>query len=264
VWILTANAVMRGNGTTWTAVLKTDSAYGSGLWVSGPNDVLVGGCNDPSATGTFSHGSICHWDGSSWTVFGTQDNRQVQSFWGSAPSDVWGATASSNGYLGHWDGRAWSHVDSVHAGILAGGAPGDFWIASTTLVHHSASGDVAFVDLKTLGIDTTACSSTSCVHGGWALALNDVWFVADGGRTLHFDGTSWTTIPTPTNSTLRSIWGSSSNDIWAVSDGGTLLHFNGTHWSPTTSPTAGGLAGIWSSGPCDVWAVGDAVYHGAP
>jgi hypothetical protein len=225
---------------------------------------LVGGCNDPIATGTFSHGSICHWDGSSWTAFGTQDNRQVQSFWGSAPSDVWGATTNSNDYLGRWDGRVWSHVDSVHAGLLAGGMQGDLWIASSGLVHHTASGDVESVDLKTLGIDTTACSSTWCVHGGWASALNDVWFVAEGGRTLHFDGSSWTSIPTPTTSRLRSIWGSSKTDVWAVGDGGTVLHFDGNHWSSMMIPTAGNLAGVWSSDPCNVLVVGDAVNHGAP
>ena len=266
VWVLAPHAVTRGDGTTWT-VVPTDCSDPTqildALWVSGTNDVWIAGTACGSGDGGLN---LRHWDGAKWTPLATHDNRVVQAFWGFSPNDVWGATTLDDQYLGHWDGRTWDHVDSSHYGPLAGGAPGDVWIAGSHLVDYTPSGNVSSLDLTTLGIDETACTSggRACVNAGWAAGKSNVWFVADGGKALHFDGTSWTSVPTGTTSNLKSIWGSSVTDVWAVGDRGALLHFDGTGWSSISSPTASDLSGVWSSGPCDVWAVGDAVYHGSP
>jgi hypothetical protein len=226
----------------------------------GPNDVLAAGCETDNP-------NIHHWNGSAWTSYGIGDTRWVFSLWGTAPNDVWGVGGAGDGYLGHWDGTSWVHVTSNYLGHVGGGAPGDFWTASTELEHHAADGTRSVVALSTLGIDPgSACPvfPNECVSGIWAAATDDVWAVAVGGRILHYDGGSWTVASTPTGKTLRGIWGTSRSDVWVVGDGGTLVHFDGKSWSAATSATTNDLVGVWASGPCDVWAIGDAVYHAGP
>jgi hypothetical protein len=83
------------------------------------------------------------------------------------------------------------------------------------------------------------------------------------------DGWCWST-PTPQGSSLVSISGSSANDVWAVGDEGAIIHWDGNSWTEVPSglqtiwvPTGGqsALRGVWSAGPGDAWAVGDAILH---
>jgi hypothetical protein len=264
---------MRGDGTTWALVEGPDGlmgvdAGGGGpsppmdvsMWVAGPANVLVG----TNTSETYL------WDGTRWTMYGTGDNRNVSSMWGYGPDDIWGARGDAQ-YIGHWTGQGWQHLDSVHGGILAGGAPGDWWGASSFptgastgygFQHHRPSGMYDNpVPLSSLGCSDASYLDTA-FEFGWASATDDVWFVGDG--TFHFDGARWRCVPTPVHVQFHGVWGTSRKDVWAVGDAGTLLHFDGAAWSAISVPTTNPLLGVWASGPCDVWAVGDAVYHGAP
>jgi hypothetical protein len=278
IWLLGQSALgmggvlMRGDGTTWTAVRAGDAdvVRGTALWVSGPNDVLVGARDVFDFNG---NGEVQNWDGVVWQSSSLGDHRSLSNFWGTTPTDVWG---SSNGspYLGRWNGRFWEFTGDYATGPLAGGARGDFWAANdppNRFDHHSPMDANVFsydksLNVATLGFDFDAglCSPDGCIHGGWASATDDVWFVGEQGVTFHFDGAAWTLKTTPVTTALRGIWGSSRNDVWAVGDGGALLHFDGTGWSQGPSLTTATLESVWTSGPCDVWIVGDAVYHGAP
>jgi hypothetical protein len=112
------------------------------------------------------------------------------------------------------------------------------------------------------------------------IASNDRWavgFVAvNGARQTfaeHFNGTSWSVVPTPSlkgpsGAELDSVSGVASNDVWAVgiknesgTDFGTSLieHWNGTSWSEVASPAlknGGYLSGVAAVSSNDVWAVG--------
>jgi hypothetical protein len=139
---------------------------------------------------------------------------------------------------------------------------------SGTVEHHAPSGnyDIVF-DLSALGcpacsVDGSLCPTLCSVSAGWASATDDVWFV--GNRAFHFDGTTWTIVPTPGTTALSGVWGSSRADVYAVGDRGAVLHYDGVRWSSVASPATTSLAAVWTSGPCDVWMIGDAVYHAKP
>jgi hypothetical protein len=277
IWLVANTGVMRGNGSAWASDLFSSPLCTSGslitlpdaigLWVSGPNDVLVTGIWS-GAPGDFTcpllSGAIHHWDGSQWGTYQVGDNRGVTTLWGSAPDDVWGTVLPNSGYLGHWDGSTWSHVDSGHHGVIGGGARGDFWIASTGLEHHAPSGFDRTDTLDTVGIDWTNCYLDGCTHAVWASSTDNVWVAANAGHLLHFDGSNWSNVATPATATLRGLSGSSQTDVWAVGNSGTILHYDGSQWTSVGSPTSNSLLGVWASGPCDVWAIGDAVYHASP
>jgi hypothetical protein len=110
------------------------------------------------------------------------------------------------------------------------------------------------------------------------LSACDAWAVGDdngsgGGRqtlTEHWNGSSWTVLPSPdpgvVDSVLTSVGPVSAANVWAVgytangADGETLiLHWNGTSWTQVPSPSPGTFNRLYSVravSASDVWAVG--------
>jgi hypothetical protein len=84
----------------------------------------------------------------------------------------------------------------------------------------------------------------------------------------HFDGKSWSVIPTPSvaGGEFEAVDGVASNDVWAVgvqfsgSSGTTLIeHWNGTSWSVVSSPKVGRgtyFTTVTAISSSDVWAAG--------
>lgn len=116
-----------------------------------------------------------------------------------------------------------------------------------------------------------------------ATASNDVWAVgayynnygAQATLIEHYDGTSWSIIPSPnmslTGDELYSVAAISKSDAWAVGifDGVVnsevtpqtyTLHWNGTQWNAISSPneanSSNELESIGAVSSTDVWAVG--------
>jgi hypothetical protein len=197
-----------------------------------------------------------HWNGSSWSVvptpkLNTNDNAAFNAVVALSTKDVYavGYKPASNGavltLIEHWDGAAWSVVSSPNA---------------------NSTGNVL--------TSITANSPT------------DIWVVGDQvapgieARTLalHFDGGSWSVVPTPnpvhggnlTQNVLTSVVAVAPNDVTAV--GYTLAnlteltmvqHWDGTSWtvvaSPNMSTNAGSfntLRGVTAVNKSDLYAVG--------
>ncbi len=117
------------------------------------------------------------------------------------------------------------------------------------------------------------------LYGVAAVSASDVWAVgayvdtsSGTQETLvqHWNGTSWSTVPSPSPGTLlnelSAVAAVSASDIWAVgyaySSGYSTLteHWNGTSWSAVPSPSPGPsynfLYGVTAVSSSDVWAVG--------
>src|ERR1700722_4949021 len=212
IWLLTnggdipggpgneTNNIMEGDGVAWTAVpaagfenvLGAPTVGAGALWVVTRDDVFAGGIDLASGDS-----AVGRWDGTRWGTYSLDDDREVTSFWGSGADDVWGM---GENYVGHWDGSRWTHVDSVHSGPIAGGAPMDWWstgmfcsadlgdsgepcdVNATFCVgfqHHGPSGDYASP------VVPPGCAAGP-MNAAWASATDDVWFVGQG--TFHFDG----------------------------------------------------------------------------
>ena len=109
----------------------------------------------------------------------------------------------------------------------------------------------------------------------WGSSSSDVFAVGDGGAILHYDGTNWNAMVSPTSSQVQSrvgkqqrrrlccrcrrpypalqrdklgrddqqrktfrslgVWGSSGSHVFAVGAEGVIVHFDGTNWSAMTS-----------------------------
>ncbi|HCF61585.1 MAG TPA: hypothetical protein DFS52_26765, partial [Myxococcales bacterium] len=75
---------------------------------------------------------------------------------------------------------------------------------------------------------------------------------------LHWDGSSWMLMTSPSLQWLTAVRGASAQDVWAVGSYGTVLRRQGGGaW--TVQPTATEdtvLQGVWGASVNDVWAVG--------
>jgi hypothetical protein len=141
----------------------------------------------------------------------------------------------------HWNGDTWSVITSpnpagkpdVELNGVAAISASDIWA-----VGHS--GDPAFIPLQTL--------------------------------TEHWNGTSWSIIPSPSPGTyngndLTAVAAVSSNDVWAVGwyqsgptgqEGGALtMHWDGTSWTVVPNPSRWTLHAVTAISSNNVWAVGE-------
>jgi len=113
--------------------------------------------------------------------------------------------------------------------------------------------------------------------GSYALSDTDAWAVGGPASAsaapvaLNWNGTAWSSVPTPTpsgstpNWTLKSVAASSASDAWAVGEqsSGTKIHdslyehWNGTAWSVVAGPNEGVLNAVLDFSPANAWAFAD-------
>jgi hypothetical protein len=153
--------------------------------------------------------------------------------------------------------------------------PGEAAFVKHTLIEHW---DGATWSIKPSANPPVKTYPQAELFSAFALSANNVWAVgsyedpsAFPSLTLieHWDGTSWSIVPSPSPDTqlneLRSISGVASNDIWVVGldgDGGTfnplhslIEHWDGTSWSVVSNPGVNELFGVTALAANNVWAV---------
>jgi hypothetical protein len=255
---------------------------------------------------------ILHWNGSAWKkisspALNTNDNAALNGVVAVAWNDVYavGYQPAANGavltLVEHWDGLKWSVLPSPNASatgnVLSGvsansgtdiWAVGDSVDAPTTsiqtLVEHFdgttwkvvPSPNVlkkSFLNQNVL-LSVTAVSTTDVTAAGW---VGNPGTQTTTTLIEHWNGTKWTVVPTPNQSTalgsvnqFRSVTALSSSDMYAIgfyADAATsgqhvtlVEHFNGSSWSIIPSPTpllAQELNGTFAlRSTSDVWIVG--------
>jgi hypothetical protein len=253
------------NGSAWRIVPAPD------LSASAENqlrDVAVIAPNDVWAVGFGMAGNaavplIEHWDGSSWVIVPSPDvitpngGAVLSGVAAVGPTDVWAVGSAGAGTLTeHWDGKRWEVVSSRSVGSPPQG--------SSLLQSVQA---VSSTDVWAVGNSISSGQSASSGTGPPALAVTTL--------VEHWDGTSWTIIPSPRVSDearfFTYIAAAGPGDLWAV--GGhrptgdvrglqttTLIeHWDGSTWRVVSSPDKAEhaeLLGVAALGTGEVWAVG--------
>lgn len=192
-----------------------------GIAAAAPNDVWAVGF---SAADLFSprESLIEHWNGTAWSIVPSAELESESSWLQDvaviSPSDVWAVGSSkqsdttSGTLIQHWNGTMWSLVPSPNGPL-----------ANNSLVSVSGA------------------------------AANDVWAVGSAFQEsslptasliLHWNGTDWQIVSSPTNGAFIRVVAKATNDVWALahaSDWGPnfysraqLLHWDGAAWSLVT------------------------------
>ena len=173
-----------------------------------------------------------HWDGSRWSVVAAPDVGRLGAMAAITADDAW---ALGSGLL-HWDGTSWHEVrpprgmGAEYDAISASG-PNDVWLAGVRdgpLIGASTGGlstVIAHFDGRrwTQMVPPNPGTRDNYLNGIVALAPDDVWaagYSTDVGKsepedstlTMHWDGSSWSVVPSPDPSrSLNVIWGMGSD-----------------------------------------------------
>lgn len=211
-----------------------------------PTDVWAVGFSD-----SFSQTLIEQWNGSSWHMVPSPNVNTTNALYGVvalSAQDIWavGFSGDINGnsqtLIEHWNGTAWSIIPSP---------------------NHANSGN----DILT---SVSAVSATDI----WAVGYyGTASFTAQGTLTEHWNGTSWSIVPSPSidksggvSTELYGVSAVATNDVWAVGYDNVgnyhavIEHWDGSHWRISSHPNlnaqAHAVAGVSTS---DAWAVGTSV-----
>lgn len=174
--------------------------------------------------------------GPQWTQMESGTNFVLYGVWGSSATDVFTLGEPGGRFesaIFHYNGQAWSQQVLQDGMTLYG-----IWGSGPTDVFA-----VGYGPLGTLGHD---------------------------GVLLHYDGSTWATMPGPGVGTedsevlFRSVWGSSGADVFAVGEifsesyQALVAHYDGTSWSavPLQGARNQVLLDVFGSSSSDVYAVG--------
>ncbi|HEY6291927.1 MAG TPA: hypothetical protein VI455_10260 [Terriglobia bacterium] len=311
IWAV-GQSTIHFDGTKWTAFPAP--------MIKGDNTSQLGGVADISPTEAWAVGTVNiglanpgqvieRWNGQQWSVFPgphfqSGDQPSLTAMATISPDDIWavGDLLADGGELleflfEHWDGTSWTATtlgspDAFLFGASAD-ATNDAWAvgfsgfeneSSSTVTVHWDGTEWAIVSSPNVG------QGANQLNAVLALAPDDAWAVGFStpvpqAATLtlieHWDGVSWTVVPSPNvgpnsgyqSNRLLGITAVSSTDVWAfgsyfAANGSghqmtLLLHWDGDTWSivPSPNPTRGGFLSdlLWAGvvpSPDNVWIVG--------
>jgi hypothetical protein len=276
-------AVAHYDGTSWSAVSTISAAnlHGSAIWGYSPGNYFVtddhgglyqlsGGswltCSNTSAckpTGATSYlnsvfgvssddvwiggtsSVMLHHESSSWVsrANGLPVSYDVQQLAGTASNDVW---MTGFACTAHWDGKQWSYDNTITGRGIWSNARNDVWAVGDNFIRHYNGSSWS----SSYAIDgQTIPGSVWCVGGS---ATDDVWVGAStsggGSQLAHWNGTAWTSVPAPTDSTMipNRIWVASRNQAWAAA-ASEIWQWNGTSWTVVANPPQGTWSNIFGS-----------------
>jgi hypothetical protein len=234
------------------AMALTDTFFSS-VSASGPDEAW--GVGTHSNRQASDQPLVEHWDGTTWTDNPVPSPAGQQATLSGvddlSSADAWAVGQSSPAggvrertLIEHWDGSSWSIVPSPNP---ATGVPGDDDVLT-------AVGGAGSNDLWAVGSATDQTTQTISL------------------LFEHWDGTTWSAVPSPTPlmsaQFASSVSAVSSNDVWAVGVDETgqrktlAAHWNGLAWSIVPTPNVGQgtvqnlLTGVSSDATGDVWASG--------
>ena len=253
------------NGTSWARVPAPSPGNGiSGSTLSGVSAVSA---SDAWAVGGYETSAkvfktlAVHWDGSRWSQVPSPSPGGAQGSGLSAVSAVsatgaWavgGATIKrvAKDLVLRWDGSRWSQVPSPSPG----GARG----SGLSAVSAVSAADAWAVGCYGFNVNTGASTTLA----------------------LHWDGTRWAQVATPSpgaahSACLEGVAALSASDAWAVgfftpnptsgAQKPLVLHWDGARWAQVPSPSPGDtlvteLTSVDAISATDAWAVGD-VFNG--
>jgi plastocyanin len=243
-----------------------------------------------------------HFDGGQWLTVSVpapgNSAAYLRGVGGSSGIDVWAVgyqitrSGANNTLIEHYDGTSWTIVPSPNPASFASYlsavvavAMNDVWTVGhyldnsgvyRTLVEHWDGTSWMIVSSPNSG------NGDNALNGIAAASSNNIWAVgyqssapgaASSTLVLHFDGTSWTVVPSPNpgglTSSLAGVAAMTDGRIWAAgfyydgTQGRTLLlHGNSSGFETVPGEDFPGegnvLNGIAASGSGDIFAAG---YH---
>lgn len=233
-----------GPGFDWRVeVADLDEAV---LSVCGAGDAVF------AVGGDGSDALVLEWTGDEWFAPALPAQARVLWWcWVGPDGQAW--AVGERGTVLHRSGERWDLVDTAAAvnpnhtlyGIW--GAGDRVFVVGGSLSAPSDAVTIATYDGTWTAVATAGLPDQP-LFKVWGSAADDVWAVGTSGVILHFDGQSWTTVPSPTSERLIAVWGTDANAVYAVGGDATglILSWDGTAWAELAR-TPERLSGLWTA-----------------
>lgn len=264
--------ILHWNGSTWKQIASPnpgDRNFLQAVSVQSPKNVWAVGtyCGPDCITSPATNTLFEHWNGKSWTQVPSPNPASYNYLYGvsaDSPTDAWAAGFYQNSGVGwaafalHWNGTSWTQVPNPNptasnffSGVSAY-SPSDVWAAGgdvnsmshqQTLIEHWDGATWSQVPCPNLSLDSSFLKplgvSADSPTDAWVVgSYSDLSTGIPDTLALHWDGTSWTQVPSPNPSThsnvLNAVSATTPTDAWAVgsySNRTLVLHWDGTSWS---------------------------------
>ena len=223
----------RWNGSKWK-IVPSPNPGGSDL----PNTLAaidVAAPNDIWAVGSMGYPEgplILRWNGSRWRSKRNACGVSLYGVHAVSPTDVWAVGDSTTC---HYNGTRWSIIPSPQprgqyneiAYVLtdvSSTGPGDVWASGYRVIEQGEYLAFQSIVEHWNGAEWTVNFNVrgTSLSGIQALAPNDVWAVGTDsirGIVLHFDGSAWNLVPSPTpgdSGSLADVEAESADHLWAA------------------------------------------------
>jgi hypothetical protein len=254
VWAVgTPPFIAHWDGTSWSVVASPTLPPNSSLTaVTAPaaNNAWVVGNTSGSSTAV-----VEHWDGRRWRLASSPafKNVSVQAISADSSTDVWAfgaSTTTGNPEALHFNGTTWTTMPAATSGgvFKVGGltalSPTDVWAAGgiTTPDHVPLVPAAEHWDGTRWSLVSVPNPNPGAIYyditfsGIAAIAANDIWAVGsfptwpngnyEHALTEHWDGTSWSIIPSPTSGGLdflHAVSARSDGSVVAVGSQGNIV-----------------------------------------
>jgi hypothetical protein len=208
---------------SWTTVAESisPSIYMQGIWGSAATNVVVVGVS----------GQVRHLDGTGWSSKMSGTTQPLNAIWGRTQTEVY--AVGNRGTVIQYDGASWMPVTAglsalVDLTAVWGTSAGDLFAVGE---DGAAGVSARFIAARRGGTWTTQTDPPPMTGGDqlsgvWGTSATNVFVVGTGGTILHYDGTRWESMPTPSASILFAITGTSSGDAYAVGENGLIWRYS--------------------------------------
>jgi hypothetical protein len=209
------NVAMHWNGHAWDIV---PTPQPGGQYIDELRAIAAVSSNDVWAAGLYQDAQIrdrsliLHWNGSAWNVVpNTCDTlKGLKGITVVAPNDIWAVGEQTTC---HYDGSAWTEVPSPQPRIefrelayplegVSAAAPNDVWAVGARAIEFFETVVFSAFAEHWNGSEWTRVTDIpgQFLYGVEAVSSNDVWAVGTSGFgpiIVRYDGSEWTTAPTP-------------------------------------------------------------------
>jgi hypothetical protein len=290
-------AIYHWNGAAWSLVSSPALPGPGALMAVSASSATDAWAVGFAVLGWHHHSTVLeHWNGSAWTVDAADalnsPTAELNAVLDLSPVNAYAVGLGSAPKLEHWNGTAWSAVTLPDASFepaagqsISATSASDIWVVGTTF--DLATDRTLAEALHFNGIAWTVMpmaqpgSNTPTIGAVTAISPVNAWAVGEqigatsavGGSTLieHWDGASWSIVPSPTpggDPGLTGVAARSATDVYALGgelpsvnggpDQALILRWNGTSWTSDLSGTIGGTlaAAATFPGAATEWAVG--------
>lgn len=251
VWVfaLTGNSLLAWNGESWAEQIHPGAGAGITLQsvdLVSPDDAWAVGSNP---------GTILNWDGLIWQEIDNPLTHPLTETLNAidmvSTDDGWIAGGAEDySIILRWNGQRWKLFPDTPGGRLRSismAAPDDGWAVGDTNM------------LRWDGVCWSEAPAARCSLNAVAMvSATDGWAVGAHGCILHWDGSSWDQMVSPTWFDLSSVAMLSAQDGWAVG-GSAFLHWDGRGWSNMNAAPIGSAQSVTALSPWSVWSVGNGI-----